>query len=98
MILPERNYSKEGRSIILRIWGIRNVITGYKPQDRAMRLENLVYNHLVYSGYDVKIGTLGTEEIDFVCKRNGEILYVQVSLELLNRKLLKDEFGNYWKN
>ena len=77
--------------------GIRNVITGYKPQDRAMRLDNLVYNHFVYSGYDVKIGTLGTEEIDFVCKRNGEILYVQVSLELSKQETIEREFGNLLK-
>jgi predicted AAA+ superfamily ATPase len=39
--------------------GIRNAIAGYKPQDRAMRLENLVFNHLVYCGYDVKVGVMG---------------------------------------
>lgn len=62
-----------------------------------MRLENLVYNHLVYSGYDVKIRTLGTEEIDFVCKRNGEILYVQVSLELSKQETIEREFRNLLK-
>ena len=88
---------ERGEKYYFENMGIRNVITGYKPQDRAMRLENLVYNHLVYSGYDVKIGTLGTEEIDFVCKRNGEILYVQVSLELSKQETIEREFGNLLK-
>jgi predicted AAA+ superfamily ATPase len=40
---------------------------------------------------------LGTEEIDFVCKRNGEILYVQVSLELSKQETIEREFGNLLK-
>lgn len=77
--------------------GIRNVIAGYKFPDRAMRLENLVYNHLVYSGYDVKVGAMGSEEIDFVCQRNGETLYVQVTLELSKPETIEREFGNLLK-
>ncbi|MDR0797089.1 MAG: hypothetical protein LBE79_13740 [Tannerella sp.] len=46
--------------------GIRNVIAGYKPQDKARRPENVVYNHLLFSGYEIKIGALATEVIDLV--------------------------------
>lgn len=74
--------------------GIRNAIAGYKPQDRGMRLENLVYNHLVYCGYDVKVGCVGTKEIDFVCRQKGEILYVQVASELSKNETIDREFGN----
>lgn len=74
--------------------GIRNAIAGYKPQDRGMRLENLVYNHLVYCGYDVKVGCLGQQEIDFVCRRKGETLYVQVAAELSKQDTIEREFGN----
>ena len=74
--------------------GIRNAIAGYKPQDRGMRMENLVYNHLVYCGYDVKVGCMGTQEIDFVCRRKGEILYVQVAAELSKLDTIEREFGN----
>lgn len=85
---------ERGEKYYFENMGIRNVIAGYKPQDRGMRLENLVYNHLVYNGYKVKIGTLGTEEIDFVCQRNGEVLYVQVTLELSKAETIEREFGN----
>lgn len=77
--------------------GIRNAIAGYKRQDRGMRLENLVYNHLIFCGYKVKIGTLGTEEIDFVCQRKGETLYVQVAIELSKQETIDREFGNLLK-
>jgi len=77
--------------------GIRNVIAGYKLQDRAKRLENLVYNHLLSCGYSIKAGTLATEEIDFVCTRSGETLYVQVSIELSKPETIKREFGNLLK-
>ena len=77
--------------------GIRNTIAGYKYQDRAKRLENLVCNHLLYCGYDVKVGTLTTEEIDFVCTRGGETLYIQVTVELSLPDTIEREFGNLLK-
>jgi predicted AAA+ superfamily ATPase len=77
--------------------GIRNAITGYKPQDRARRLENVVLNHLLCCGYSVKIGTLPPEEIDFVCTKNGETLYVQVTVELSTQETIDREFGNLLK-
>jgi len=74
--------------------GIRNAIAGYKRQDRAQRLENIVCNHLLYCGYDIKVGTIATEEVDFVCTRGGETLYVQVVLELSKQDTIQREFGN----
>lgn len=85
---------ERGEKYYFEDMGIRNVITGYKPQDRAKRLENVVYNHLLYSGYDVKVGALQTEEIDFVCTKAGETLYVQVSVELSREETIEREFGN----
>ena len=77
--------------------GIRNVISGYRPKDRARRLENLVCNHLLFCGYNVKVGTIKTEEIDFVCTRNGETLYVQAAIELSRQETIDREFGNLLK-
>ncbi len=77
--------------------GIRNVIAGYKLQERGRRLENVVCNHLLYCGYEVKVGAISTEEIDFVCTRNGETLYVQVAIELSDQKTIDREFGNLLK-
>jgi len=88
---------ERGEKIFFENMGIRNAIAGYKPQDRAKRLENLVCNHLMYCGYDVKVGALATEEIDFVCTRNSETLYVQVAIELSLPETISREFGNLLK-
>ena len=77
--------------------GIRNAVAGYKPQDRAKRLENIVCNHLLYCGYEINVGSLAAEEIDFVCTKNGEKLYVQVASELNTPTTIEREFGNLLK-
>ena len=77
--------------------GIRNAIVGYVPGDKAKLLENIVYNQLLYKGYDVKIGWLETQEIDFVATKNNETIYVQVALRLDNDKTIEREFGNLLK-
>lgn len=74
--------------------GIRNAIIGYTPNDMGKLLENVVFNHLLYLGYEVKVGTYASKEIDFVCKRNGELLYLQVALRLDEKDTIKREFGN----
>lgn len=74
--------------------GLRNAIIGYKPNDLGKILENVVYNHLLYLGYKIKVGTMNTKEIDFICERNGELLYVQVALRLDSEATIEREFGN----
>ena len=88
---------ERGEKYYFENMGIRNVITGYSPKDRARRLENVVFNHLLFCGYEVKVGTIYSNEIDFVCTKNGETLYVQVSVELLREETIEREFGNLLK-
>lgn len=95
-IIGKRLFER-GEKYFFENMGIHNAIAGYKPQDRAKRLENLVCNHLLFCGYDVKVGTLVPEEIDFVCTRGGETLYVQVSIELSLPETITREFGNLLK-
>ena len=86
-----------GEKYFFENMGIRNAVAGYKIQDRAKRIENVVCNHLIYCGYEVKVGTMMSEEIDFVCTRNGETMYVQVSAELSRQETIDREFGNLLK-
>lgn len=86
-----------GEKYFFENMGIRNAVAGYKIQDRAKRIENVVCNHLIYCGYEVKVGTMVSEEIDFVCTRNGETMYVQVSAELSRQETIDREFGNLLK-
>jgi len=77
--------------------GIRNAIWGYRLEDQGKILENVVYNHLQYLGYSTKIGFLNSEEIDFICNKNGELIYIQVALTLTEQKTIEREFGNLLK-
>lgn len=60
-----------------------------------MILENIVYMELLRRGYTVTIGKIGEKEIDFVCQKQQEILYVQVCYLLATEETIKREFGAY---
>lgn len=77
--------------------GIRNSIWGYRLEDRGKLLENVVYNHLLHKGYDVKVGVIGNLEIDFIASKMGEMIYFQVSNSLDDETTIKREFGNLLK-
>jgi uncharacterized protein len=77
--------------------GIRHGIWGYRPNDRAKIIENIVYNHLVFKEYKVHVGVISPYEIDFVCEKNGEKMYIQVALTLNDEKTIEREFGNLKK-
>lgn len=77
--------------------GIRNALWGYRLEDRGKIIENVVYNHLLFLGYQVQVGNLGALEIDFVAQRAGEKLYVQVALSINERQTVDREYGNLKK-
>lgn len=95
-IIGKRHFER-GEKYYFENLGIKNAVAGYKRQDRAGRLENLVCNHLLYCGYDVKVGSFDNEEIDFVCTKSGETIYVQVAIELTREDTISREFGNLLK-
>ena len=77
--------------------GIRNAIIGFKQADIGKVIENLVYNHMVICGYQVRIGKLGVNEIDFVCQKQNETMYVQVAYLIANENTIQREYGNLLK-
>lgn len=77
--------------------GIRHAIWGYRLEDRGKIVENIVYNHLLFMGYTVYLGVLGSNEIDFVARKNQEIRYIQVALALKEEQTIEREFGNLLK-
>ena len=77
--------------------GLRNALIGYRVQDRGKLLENAIFNHLQIAGFNVKIGGLNNQEIDFVAEKNGERIYVQATLTINEEKTLEREFGNLLK-
>ncbi len=75
--------------------GIRNFITGgRRAGDVEKIVENLVFQHLVRLGYNVKIGQLYSTEIDFVGTKGDEVVYVQAAYLITEEKTFEREFGN----
>ena len=66
-----------------------------KKQQMGAYLENIVYNELIYRGYDVKIGSLDNSEIDFIAIKNGNKEYYQICYYLADDTIINREFGAY---
>jgi len=78
--------------------GLRNVIMGVnRKTDLQKLLENAVFLHLLGSGYQVYVGKIKNNEIDFVADKNGSKIYIQVTLQLTEETTIQREFGNLLK-
>ena len=74
--------------------GLRNaVVGGNLARDIDRLLENVVFFEFLRRGYDVKVGRLRDKEIDFVCEKGNERLYVQVAYLLAGEETRRREFG-----
>ncbi|MEI6434827.1 MAG: ATP-binding protein [Bacteroidota bacterium] len=74
--------------------GLRQSIIGFRVNDLSKILENAVMLHMQSQGFQIYIGTLGQKEIDFVCERNHERIYLQVALRITDKTVFAREFGN----
>jgi predicted AAA+ superfamily ATPase len=78
--------------------GLRNAIRGFnRSADIAKIIENLVYNHLLQSGYKIYVGQIDGKEIDFIAEQSGNKIYVQVAYVLDAEATKEREFGNLLK-
>ena len=75
--------------------GIREAVLGGNTKDINLILENIVFLELLRRGYEVTVGRIGDREIDFVCNRRGEKLYVQVAYLLAADETITREFEAY---
>ncbi len=89
-----KRFFETGEKYFFEDTGIRNAVIGFKPGDRGKLLENVVHNELLYRGYEVRTGSMGTRETDFVAIKDNETIYIQVALRLDNEKTVSREFGN----
>lgn len=72
--------------------GLRTSLTSEGNKDYGHILENLVFLELLRRGYKIYTGEIEDYEIDFICKKNEEIIYLQVSLSLMDEKTREREF------
>jgi len=75
--------------------GIRESVFGGNMRDINIILENIVYMELLRRGYKTTVGKAGVKEIDFICDKRREKLYVQVYYLLASNETIEREFGAY---
>lgn len=75
--------------------GIREAVFGGNMRDINLILENIIYLELLRRDYKVMVGKNGNKEIDFVCDKSGEKLYIQVAYLLASEETVCREFGAY---
>jgi len=92
-------YDLRGREILktqekfyLADTALRYSVMGYNPDSVAASLENVVYLELCRRGYAVNIGKTPNGEVDFVARRQGEKLYVQVTQEIKSAQTEQREY------
>lgn len=64
-----------------------------KQQNIGHILENIVFIELKRQGYKVTVGNINNFEVDFVCRKNSQKMYIQVSYLLDNEEIVEREFG-----
>lgn len=59
--------------------GLRNYLLGYRGGDSGRILENIIYFELLRRRYDVAVGKIDHQEIDFIAIQADRKIYIQVT-------------------
>lgn len=84
--------------------GLRNALINFRQIELTHIMENIIYNHLLEEGYKVDVGSLthyskneegktirSVLEVDFVCNRGSERLYIQSAFSLPDKEKQEQE-------
>ena len=77
--------------------GIREAILESNQRDINQIFENIIYLELLRKGYNVRVGKIDNLEVDFVCTKGNEKLYIQVAYLLASPETTEREFSSLEK-
>jgi len=63
--------------------------------DLDHNFENVVYNELLYMGYELKVFTNNGKEIDFLASKDNKIFYIQVAYSVAEEKAYEREMSAF---
>lgn len=63
--------------------------------DLTHNLENIVYNELVYMGYNINVLNNNGKEIDFLAQKENKKYYIQVAYSIAEEKTYEREFSAF---
>lgn len=63
--------------------------------DLTHNLENIVYNELIYMGYNINVFNNNGKEIDFLAQKNHKKYFVQVAYSIAEEKTYNREFAAF---
>ena len=63
--------------------------------DLTHNLENIVYNELIYMGYNLYVFNNAGKEIDFLAQKDGKKYYIQVAYSVADDKAYNREFSAF---
>ena len=63
--------------------------------DLTHNLENIVYNELLFMGYDLKIYNNNGKEIDFIASKDNKTFFIQVAYSVADEKAYNREMGAF---
>ena len=79
--------------------GLRNARLNFRQQEENHLMENIIYNELLIRGYNVDVGVVEVREegkrkqleVDFVCNRGPERIYIQSAYALPDKEKAEQE-------
>ena len=84
--------------------GLRNALLNFRQVEPTHIMENIIYNHLLGEGYKVDVGSItyyqkdsdgkttrSVLEVDFVCNKGSERLYIQSAYSLPDEEKILQE-------
>jgi predicted AAA+ superfamily ATPase len=86
-----KQHLKTGHKYYLADPGLRFYLLGSKGSDAGRILENVVFLELLRRGFELYVGKINDNEIDFIARNGNQLEYYQVALSVMDEATLKRE-------
>ena len=86
---------KQNRKLYIVDLGLRRHLIPRQNYDLGYSLENLVYLELLRRGFEVTIGKVDSNEVDFIAKKGEDVFYYQVTANLTDENTFAREIAPF---